>query len=139
MEIRLGNLASKKAKDRGVKAYGRMLSKDHKKHDKELSKLAKKMKVKVAKFEPKVDGDREAATANAEMEQRLKGARGASFDATFLTAMVKGHSQAVDLLTSFVERPTEPAVKEFLEKTLSALKKHREAAQRLLDKNKAAS
>jgi len=138
-EIRLGKLALKKAKNKSVRSYGAMMIKDHTRGEKELSQLARKLKLTITKPDGKTAADKEEDKTAMELEQRLKTARGGQFDVMYLTGMVTGHTEAIDLVTTSREKATDTQLRTFLDKLLPKLKHHRAAAQRALDKLKAAS
>lgn len=139
LEIRLGKMAKKKARNKSVKAYGAMLQREHAKIDRELSSLARKLKVTMTKPDGKTEADKEEGKSAAELEERLKTARGGQFDAMFLTGMITGHTEAIDVVTKAREKATDARLRSFLDKTLPKLKAHRTKAQQILDKLKATS
>jgi len=100
-EVRLGQLASERAENPDVKAFGQMMVKDHSAANAELAKLASAMKI-----EPPMD----VARKHAEMANRLSALSGAEFDRAYLAAIVEGHQDVANRLRMWTmeSRPLGP-------------------------------
>jgi putative membrane protein len=100
-DVQLGQLASERAQSPAVKAFGRMMVKDHSETNAELAKLAAQMKIEPPMEVPK---------KHAEMANRLSGLSGAEFDRAYLATVVEGHQDIANRLRMWTmdSRPLGP-------------------------------
>jgi putative membrane protein len=127
MEMEMGNIAKTNG-TKDVKEYGRMLEQDHAKADKQLMALAKQNQVQLmpkSGMEPK---------AEAKQLDELRVLKGQAFDQKFLQMMVEDHSKAIDELQKTMTEVNNPQLKSMIQETLPQLKRHRDMAQSLLQK-----
>jgi putative membrane protein len=120
MEVELGNVATKKASNDRVKAFGKRMTEDHGKANKELAALAKKKNVQVSKT---LDDKHKREV------DRLSKLSGSEFDREYMAAMVKDHKEDVEKFERAAKEAKDSDVKEFASKTLPVLKDHLELAQ----------
>jgi putative membrane protein len=123
MEVELGNVAAKKASNDRVKAFGKRMTEDHGKANKELAALAKKKNVQISKTlddKHKNEVDRLS---------KLSGLSGSEFDREYMEAMVKDHKEDVEKFERAAKEAKDSDIKQFASKTLPVLKDHLELAQ----------
>ena len=115
-EVKLGRLATTRAKNARVKEFGRRMATDHGKADATLGQLAKQKHVTLPK-EPTEDEDRKIL---AELSQQ----KGADFDRAYMEAMVDDHEHDVEKFREAAKDAEDPDVKSFAAKTLPTLEAH---------------
>jgi putative membrane protein len=120
-EIEMGKVAEKNGQSKDVKAFGRMLIKDHTAADKKVTALAKKEKVELP-----------AATK----EDHSDMAKGADFDKKFATAMLDDHKKDVADAKSARDNTKDEQLKKLLDDIVPTLEKHQETAQKIADTQK---
>jgi putative membrane protein len=81
-EVQLGKMATEKASNADVKAFGQMMVTDHTKAGKELEQVAAQMSVQVPT---------QLDQKHRDLADRLSKLQGAAFDREYMTAMVQGH------------------------------------------------
>jgi putative membrane protein len=91
-EVQLGMMASERAANADVKAFGQMMVTDHTKANNELKDVASKMKVELPK---KLDAKHQ------ELVDRLSKLNGAAFDREYMNAMVPGHEEVASQLRTW--------------------------------------
>lgn len=128
MEIEAGKLAQEKGHSKEVKAYGKMLERDHTAADKQVTGLAKQLKVE---FETMPD------MKNAKLEA-AKSATGPEFDKAFAAAMVEDHDKDIKEASEARDATSHPKLKKLLTALVPKLEKHKAAAQKIADKPAAA-
>jgi putative membrane protein len=143
-EVELGNLATQRAQNADVKAFGQMMVKDHTQANTELIRIAKQMNVA-----PPTQLDMK----HRELVDRLSKLTGADFDREYMTAMVMGHEEvSAKLRTMSAETSTststgrsgqsvgttgsDAALKQWAGKTLPTVQQHLERAKQLEQKVK---
>lgn len=124
-----GDAAMKHGNSSAVKEYGRMLKDDHQKADDELKAAADKAGWKlddkaVLAAEDKAEMD----TAHMKMDQ-VKKLKGAEFDRAFGKQLADDHQMVIDMLNGCKAGVQSMELKMFVEKTIPALEKHRDAAK----------
>ena len=98
-EIELGNLAAQRGSSPQVKAFARMMVRDHTKANDQLKSAARAESVQLpAKIDQK----------HQDLMTRLQGLNGPEFDREYMQAMVDGHSEMRDLLNSRASTATRP-------------------------------
>jgi putative membrane protein len=120
MEVRLGQVA-KKAVHEPVKAFGKRMTEDHSKANKELAALAKKKSVALSKS---LEGKYKSEV------DRLAKLSGDEFDREYMKAMVKDHQEDVEKFEQAAKNAKDSEVKGFASKQLPILKEHLELAQK---------
>jgi putative membrane protein len=120
-EIEMGKMAQKNGQSKEVKAYGKMLVKDHSTADKKVTALAKAEKVELP------------APQDQPMETMPSGPE---FDAKFSQAMLDDHKKDVAEAKEVLEKTTDPKLKKLLGDVVPVLEKHEETAQKLVDAQK---
>ncbi|MGB8581586.1 MAG: DUF4142 domain-containing protein [Candidatus Sulfotelmatobacter sp.] len=120
-EVELGKLATEKASSPEVKKFGQRMVDDHSKVNEQLKEVANSQGISLPS----------KLSAKDEMtKERLSKLSGEQFDKAYMSDMVKDHTQDVADFQQEATSASDPAVKEFAEKTLSVLKSHlREAKQ----------
>jgi predicted outer membrane protein len=88
-EVQLGKMASEKATNPDVKAFGQMMVKDHTQANKELAQIASKMNVT-----PPAQLDKK----HQDLAAKLSKLQGAEFDREYMSAMVDGHEEVASAL-----------------------------------------
>jgi putative membrane protein len=124
-EIEMGKMAQDHGESKDVRAFGKMLAKDHAAADKKVAKLAKDEK-----------SDLEAETPPAPPHADMTKATGAAFDDAFATEMLADHKKDVAAVTAARDSTSDPKLKRLLTDLLPVLQKHEEIAQKLVDKGK---
>lgn len=114
-EVELGKLASEKATNAEVKAFGAMMASDHAKANEQLMALAE---AKHITLPPTV------ADEQAKVKNELSTKSGAEFDKAYVDVQVKDHKKTVDLFEEASKNATDPDLKTFAVKTLPTLKAH---------------
>jgi putative membrane protein len=121
-EIQSSEMALQKAESAEVKEFAQMMIDDHSKASKELMAAAQQDGAAV----PEAMTDKHAAQV-----ETLKGASGATFDASYIGAQVAGHQEALNLMTSYAEAGDSAALKAHAEKTAPVIQMHLEHVQKL--------
>jgi putative membrane protein len=119
-EVRLGQLALKKANHSDVKAFGQRMVDDH-------SKTNERLKAAAAK-----SGMTLPATMNADdqaLYDKLSRLSGAAFDRAYTRAMVKDHEQDIKEFQREAAKGTNADIRAFAEATLPTLQVHLEMAR----------
>lgn len=97
-EIQLGRLAEQKAQSPQVKDFASQMVQDHTKANTELEQVARAQNIPLP---TELDQDHQ------DLLQKLQGLTGAEFDREYMSAMVDGHQDAVDLLKDHAEDLTD--------------------------------
>lgn len=125
MEIRMGDLAMRKAQDPAVRDFGRSLRNDHQMSDRRVTSLAAQKGIRLMNPAP--------SPHERTMARRLRDARGHQFDRTFMTAMEDGHTQTIQELSQARRNLHDPATRRLVGNTLPALRHHRNMARQIHD------
>jgi len=88
-EVQLGQMATQKAADADVKAFGQMMVKDHTQANEELKQIASQLKA-----QPPAQLDQK----HKELADKLSKLQGAQFDREYVNAMVQGHQEVLGKL-----------------------------------------
>lgn len=123
-EIEAGRIASEKAKNADVRAFGQQMVTDHSKADEELRQVAGVMKLPMT-----TDAAHEA------LLQQLRNA-GDDFDRIYVQQQIEAHKEAVELFTQFSTTGPNGTFRGFAAKTLPVLQMHQEMAGRLAEQVK---
>ena len=121
MEIQLGEMAEQNSKSEGVKNFGIMMVKDHKRTIAELKTLAAKKDIAL----PAVVSEDHQKHIN-----ELTPLRGAEFDEKYMDMMVNDHKEDIDLFEK-AAKFEDHDVSAFAAETLPVLRKHFEAAKKI--------
>jgi len=134
-EIKLGELAQKKAQNASVKDFAQMMVRDHTKAKNELKQAAKGVN------EPK-----QLDTKHQMLYDRLNKLSGAEFDREYMMAMVDGHRDVKNMLEEHSKSGTkatgttggaadnakvDTAVNQWASKTLPAVEQHLQKAEQI--------
>jgi len=122
-EVQVGKLAQQHSSNAAVKKFAEHLATDHATMSQELTAVARKKGIILAK-------DLDAATQ--EKVDRLAKLTGAEFDRAFSRAMIAGHEKAVEKFEMEIKSGQDPDVKVWAEKRVTTLKEHLEHARTLL-------
>jgi putative membrane protein len=123
LEVEAGRLAAENATDPRVRAFASMLVVEHSRTNAELNVLASMRNLVLP-------GDMSAEKRAA--LDRLRNASGADFDREFVaSAGIKAHEEAIALFEGAQGSVSDTALKEWIEKTLPALRQHLEQARKL--------
>jgi putative membrane protein len=119
-EVKLGTLATQKASNADVKAFGQQMVDDHSKANDELKQLASTKGITLptdmdAKEQAKYD--------------RLSKLSGAEFDRAYMKEMVSDHRTDVSEFRRESQSGTDPDVKAWAAKTLPTLEQHLQMAE----------
>jgi putative membrane protein len=142
-EVQLGKLATERAENADVKAFGQMMVKDHTQANNQLKKVASQLNVELPKaLDPK----------HQQLHDRLAKLKGAEFDREYIQAMVAEHKQDASELRDRTRQMTsakpadpsrpgavgttgdptrEQALTQWASKTLPVIEKHLERAQEI--------
>jgi putative membrane protein len=112
MEVEMGKMGQKQAKNADVKSFASRMVADHTKANTQLKALAKKKGVTLNGAAPK-------------MEKM----NNATFDKDYMADMVKDHEKDVAEFEAEAKDGSDPDVKAWASKTLPTLKKHLELAK----------
>ncbi len=119
MEVEMGKMGQKQAKNAEVKKFATRMVTDHSKANTQLQALAKKKGVTLDKAEHKMD----------KMDD-------ATFDKDYMDQMVKDHEKDVKAFEEIAKDGSDADVKAWASKTLPTLKKHLEMAKEIQGKLK---
>jgi putative membrane protein len=131
LEIKLGQLGSKKGQNSGVRHYGDMLYQDHKRADETILAYARSRHIPFEDASEMGPDAQKEQSDNAALTQRLERASGRDFDREFLTAMEEGHRKAIDMLTAAAPTLEDAKLGQIVNEMLPTLKKHRRMARSL--------
>lgn len=133
-EIKMGQMASDKAKSARVKSYARMLVAEHKAMDRQLMALARKKNLESQVGQVAAQAPAQAP-GEADMHARLMGETGSEFDQDFMSTMVEEHDKAIQMVRSARDSATDPELRKLFDGALPKLEKHRKTAQDIVDKH----
>ena len=119
MEVEMGKMGQKQAKNAEVKKFATRMVTDHSKANAQLKALAKKKGVTLDSEAPKMD----------KMDE-------ANFDKDYMDHMVEEHEKDVAAFEEEAKDGSDPDVKAWANKTLPTLKKHLEMAKAIQAKLK---
>jgi putative membrane protein len=114
-EVELGKLASEKASNAKVKAFGQRMVADHGKADDELKTVAASRQITLP---ASIDAKHKAT------HDRLAGLSGAAFDRAYVTDMVADHKKDVAAFTEESTSGKDSDIKAWAAKTLPTLREH---------------
>lgn len=114
-EVKLGQLAARRAASANVKQFGMQMAADHSKASAELMQLAKQKGVKL----PKSMGSTHQAAAT-----HLMKLHGAAFDKAYMSHMVEDHEMDVQAFRKASNMSQDSDLKAWSGKTLPTLEEH---------------
>jgi putative membrane protein len=127
-EIDAAKLALSRSKNPDVKKYAQMMIKDHTKNIKDTQALMKKTKQKMT-VTPEVKSLKEMGKNEA---TKLKPLKEKEFDVAYITAMIDGHTAALQVLDQDIAQlPDNSPVKAHLQATREAVNTHLEKAKEI--------
>lgn len=123
-EVMHGQAATTNGTNAKVKSFGEMMVRDHTKANDELKSLATAagLTLPTAPY-----------ASQQRMHDELKAKTGADFDKAFAEMMVTDHQKAVDLFKKQSADGSDPALKQFADKTLPTLEQHLAQSKELRD------
>ncbi|GFO54176.1 membrane protein [Geomonas sp. Red276] len=120
MEAELGKMAQANGSAQEVKDFGKRMETDHTKAGAELKALAAQNNLQLpAQMERK----------DKAMVDKLSKYTGAEFDKKYMHAMVKDHKKDVAKFKAASKKAKDPALKQWIDKTLPTLEEHLELAK----------
>lgn len=114
-EVKLAQLAKDKAKDTAVQHFADMMIADHGGANEKIKALAAERNVTLP-AEPGADEQKMADDLNKKS--------GADFDKAYVSAMVKGHEETLDLFKKASAKVSDAAVKTFADNTIPVIEHH---------------
>jgi putative membrane protein len=126
-EIKLGQLAQKKAMAADVKSLGQMLAESHTKALSDLKGLAQSKTISLPD-----------STTNDAMDayKKLDDKKGADFDKKYCEMMVDGHKDAIDKFEKAASDASDPQIKQWASSMIPDLRKHLDQAMACQNKMK---
>ncbi len=121
LEVEAANVALQKTKNEAVKDFATRMVRDHGLANKELAIIAKAKGISLPSFLPE---------EQVKQLDNLKEISDRPFDVQYVKMMVEEHNKMLSIYNTGV-RLTNPQLKAFAEKTLPAVKIHRELAMEL--------
>jgi putative membrane protein len=119
-EVQMGQLATQKASNPDVKAFGQQMVDDHTKANNELKDIASKKGLTL----PTGLDAKDQATYD-----RLSKLSGAEFDRAYMADMVRDHRADIAEFEKEASQGSDPDIKSFASKTLPTLRHHLEMAE----------
>lgn len=126
LEVKLGELAVKKATAAKCKDFGKSMIKDHTKVNNELKALAGKKQVSIPT---------QLSTAKQQMYDSLNAQSGEQFDMLYMNMMIASHEETIGLFQSESNEGKDPDFKKWADSKIPALKHHLEMAKALFPQN----
>jgi putative membrane protein len=123
-EIQSGQLASERAKNDDVKAFGKQMTDDHTNTSEDLRNLIDDEDIKV-ELPSKLDDEHKANL------DKLKGLSDLQFDKEYVRMQIDAHQKAVALFDSYAAAGENEKLKQWAKATLPKLEDHLEDAQEL--------
>lgn len=119
-EIDIGQLAKRKAVNKQVKDYAKMMVDQHKDNEKETKRLARKQDLDFKK----TDMSKSLEAQAEDMEKTLKKTSKDDFDRAYMDQQITMHEKALDTVNSLIGSAQNAAYKAHLEKTRDAITVH---------------
>jgi putative membrane protein len=123
-EVKISELAVRKASDPKVKAFAEEMVRHHKQCNEKLTDTAKAAGIT---FTAAVDRDIQGTLDGLNLKS------GADFDRAYMTRMVQDHEKAVNLFQSEAKDGTNGDLKKFASDTLPKLQEHLKKAREIAD------
>ena len=119
-EIDLGQLAKRKASNKQVKDYAKMMVDQHKQNEKDTKRIARKQDLDFKK----TDMSKSLEAQTEDMEKTLKKTAKEDFDRAYMDQQVGMHEKALDTVNTLISSAQNAAYKTHLEKTRDAITVH---------------
>ncbi|AZZ36930.1 hypothetical protein CIK05_09045 [Bdellovibrio sp. qaytius] len=119
-EIDLGQLAKRKASNKQVKDFAKMMVDQHKQNEKDTKSVASKQDLNFKK----TDMSKSLEAQAEDMEKTLKKTAKEDFDRTYMDTQVDMHQKALDTVNTLISSAQNAAYKAHLEKTRDAITVH---------------
>jgi len=119
-EIDLGQLAKRKAMNKQVRDYAKMIVDQHKQNEKDTKSLVRKQDLDFKKTDMSKSFEAQAE----DMEKTLKKTSKDDFDRAYMNSQVDMHQKALDTVNSLISGAQNAAYKAHLEKTRDAITVH---------------
>lgn len=126
LEVKLGELASKKAVSPKCKNFGKTMINDHTKVNGELKALAKKKQVTIPA---------QLSSAKQQMYDSLNATSGENFDMLYMNMMIASHEETIGLFQTESSGGQDADLKKWADSKIPALKHHLEMAKALFPAN----
>jgi putative membrane protein len=124
MEIAAGKLAEKRGQSKDVKSFGKTLVTDHTAADKKVVALAKEEAITLP----------EKMSMPDDKMHKMEAASGAEFDRMFAADMLEDHKKDIAEAKLAEGQTQDPKLKGLLSALIPTLEKHKDTAQKLVDK-----
>lgn len=125
MEVELGRLASERATNAEVKAFGRRMVEDHTAANEKLKQVARERSLTLPT---------ELSAEHRQHRDQISRATGAEFDRMYMSHMVKDHQKDVSEFEKQTQKGEDQAVRSFAQQTLPTLREHLQMAQQIATK-----
>jgi putative membrane protein len=135
VEISIGKLAAAKGTTK-VRAYGKMLLRDHTRGDRDLMALVTRLKVTLPEDTPRDDEEARIHQDMMDTMKKLETLEGAEFDAMLMPAMLDGHDRELVRIDAAIATATQPKVIALFKKTKPVLHKHADQVRKLAPPNR---
>ena len=119
-EIDIGQLAKRKATNKQVKDYAKMMVDQHKQNEKDTKRVARKQDLDFKK----TDMSKSLEAQAEDSEKTLKKTAKDDFDRAYMDQQVTMHEKALDTVESLIQSAQNAAYKAHLEKTRDAITVH---------------
>ncbi|MDX3909943.1 MAG: DUF4142 domain-containing protein [Sphingobium sp.] len=123
-EIEAGKIASEKGKSADVKAFGKMMVKDH-------TTTSSKLKATLASAKVNVTPPTELDARRRGMIENLKTASAADFDKVYLDQQTAAHQEALTLMKSYAEDGENAPLKKLAAETAPKIQQHYDHVRQL--------
>lgn len=127
-EIAAAEVARKKSLSTNVLDYADMMNTEHSANMQQANKLVSSMGLTIP-------GSKEAAALKqkgSDELSKLNSLEGAEFESAYIDAMIKGHTEVLDMIdTKLLRDASDESLKAFLTETRSQVSNHLEAARKI--------
>jgi putative membrane protein len=127
-EVQVAGMAAKKATSAQVKQVAKKLVTDHTMNESQVKALAKKLKVDLTSAQ----GGNVMAADSAALPSDLQAVSGKQFDLAFVRHEIEDHQSNIEKIRNqMIPAASDPQVKAFLQKTVTAMEGHLAALKRV--------
>ncbi|WAC10595.1 DUF4142 domain-containing protein [Dyadobacter pollutisoli] len=123
LEVKLGELAAKKAASAKCRDFGKTMITDHTKVNGELKALAAKKQISIPTG---------LSAAKQQQYDSLNAMSGEKFDMLYMNMMIASHEETIGLFQTESNKGQDPDFRKWADSKIPALKHHLEMAKRLL-------
>lgn len=124
-EISAAQLALKKTSNANLRKFARQMIIDHSKNRLDAKRLAVSLHLPLQSS----DASNDLQKAGKDELTKLKSLSGKDFDQQYMTAMVNGHENALNLIDKSASNASDPKVVDFLKNTRNTVAHHLEIAK----------